>query len=106
MMSGYLNGGQGCYNYCRNQWSFYVISESNVIRLYRILAKNTFTIEAGNGVTFTPSTYELHNVAVGGKLVNGTADATTADVESSYSGMAGGNVNFLSSREYPFLSGR
>ena len=58
------------------------------------MAKNTFTIEAGNGVTFTPSTYELHNVAVGGKLVNGTADATTADVESSYSGMAGETLTF------------
>ena len=41
------------------------------------------------------STYELHNVAVGGKLVNGTADATTADVESSYSGMAGESFVFM-----------
>ena len=33
-------------------------------------------------------------MAVGGKLVNGTADATTADVESSYSGMAGETLTF------------
>ena len=93
MMSGYLNGGKAVTITAGTNGAG-VISESNVIRLYRILAKNTFTIEAGNGVTFTPSTYELHNVAVGGKLVNGTADATTADVESSYSGMAGETLTF------------
>ena len=106
MMSGYLNRGGKAVTITAGTNGAGVISESNVIRLYRILAKNTFTIEASNGVTFTPSTYELHNVAVGGKLVNGTADATTADVESSYSGMAGETLTFLSSREYPFLSGR
>ena len=53
MMSGYLNGGKAVTITAGTNGAG-VISESNVIRLYRILAKNTFTIEAGNGLTFTP----------------------------------------------------
>ena len=95
MMSGYLNGGNAVTITAGTNGAGAISgSKDNVIKLYRVLAKNTFTIEAGHGVTFTPSTYELHNVTIAGKLVNVTADVTHADVESSYSGRAEDTFTF------------
>ena len=96
MMSGYLNDGAAVT--IKKSGNNVSIQEGvNIIKLYRILAKNTLTIQSvGNGV-FTPKSYRLYNVPVGGQLVpnanistaNTTADyttekTTTANVESHY----------------------
>jgi len=91
LMSGYMNNGKLV---TINTGGLEDVTDKTV-KLYRILAKNTFTIKAGAAdITFTPKTYELHNIPVGGKLVNISGDATAADVESSYVGMAGDSFTF------------
>lgn len=101
MMSGYLNDGAAVT--IQKSGNNVSIKEGvNVIELYRILAKNTLTIKSPIDNTtkkprFTPKSYRLYNVPVGGQLVpnakistaNTAADYTTgnitiANVESHY----------------------
>ena len=93
MMSGYLNDGASV-TIVENR-----IQENTdgIIKLYRILAKNTLTINTSGNGEFTPKSYRLCNVPIGGVLVpsegismaNGvnadyTETKTGAEVESSY----------------------
>lgn len=93
MMSGYLNDGASV-TIVENG-----IQENTdgIIKLYRILAKNTLTINTSGNGEFTPKSYRLCNVPIGGVLVpsegismaNGvnadyTETTTDAEVESSY----------------------
>lgn len=93
MMSGYLNDGASV-TIVENG-----IQENTdgIIKLYRILAKNTLTINTSGNGEFTPKSYRLCNVPIGGVLVpsegismaNGvnadyTETKTGAEVESSY----------------------
>ena len=106
MMSGYLNDGNAVT--IQKSGNNVSIQESvNVIKLYRILAKNTMTINSPKDNTtqkprFTLKSYRLHNVPVGGQLVpnamistaNTAADyttenITTAAVESHYQNYEG-----------------
>lgn len=100
MMSGYLNDGNAV-TIQKNGTDVSIKEGVNVIKLYRILAKNTLTI---NSITdditqkpkFTLKSYRLYNVPVGGQLVPNanistantepeyTANITAADVESHY----------------------
>ena len=93
MMSGYLNDGNSV-NIQLNGNSA-TVDVDPIIKLYRILAKNTLTItSSGNAGTFTPKSYRLCNVPEGGILMpkagisnvaSYTADnVTEADVESSF----------------------
>lgn len=92
IMSGYLNDGHPVTIQKDASGSAGTVEGDNVIKLYRILAKNTLTIET-NG-KFTPKYYRLCNVPVGGTLVPQanisdvaayTAYQTTDEtVESSY----------------------
>lgn len=94
MMSGYLNDGNSV-NIQLNDNSVTVEEGETIIKLYRILAKNTLTITSnGNAGTFTPKSYRLCNVPVGGVLMPkaGISNVTTytngnetnAGVESSF----------------------
>lgn len=93
MMSGYLNDG-ALVTIVENG-----IQENieDVIKLYRILAKNTLTIKSSGNGEFTPKSYRLCNVPIGGVLVPSagissansldagyTETTTGAEVESSY----------------------
>lgn len=92
MMSGYLNDGNPVTIQKDDSGHAATAEGENVIKLYRILAKNTLTIDT-NG-KFTPKYYRLCNVPVAGALVPqadiSDIDAYTADnitdeeVESSY----------------------
>lgn len=101
MMSGYLNDGNAV-TIQKNGTDVSIKEGVDVIKLYRILAKNTLTINSPIDNTtkkprFTPKSYRLYNVPVGGQLVpnakistaNTAADYTTgnitiANVESHY----------------------
>ena len=104
MMSGYLNDG-AAVTIQRSDDGGIIQEGVDVIKLYRILAKNKFTINspidnATQRPRFTLKSYRLCNVPVGGQLVPkaqissaNTADAyyttdntTTAGVESHYEG--------------------
>ena len=82
MMSGYLNDGNSVT--IQKAGNVVSIKENvNVVKLYRILAKNTLTIETvGNG-TFTPKSYRLCNVPVGGQLIP-NVKISTANTETTY----------------------
>lgn len=102
MMSGYLNDGNQVT--IKKGQTVSIADENEVtitqpiIKLYRILAKNTFTITSFNGTgkkgTFTPKYYRLCNVPKTGVLIpkSGISNPaayvsnnfTTAQVESSY----------------------
>ena len=82
MMSGYLNDG-AAVTIQKNGTNVSIKEGVNVIKLYRILAKNTLTIQSvGNGV-FTPKSYRLYNVPVGGQLVPNT-NISTANTAAGY----------------------
>ena len=100
MMSGYLNDGNAV-TIQKNGTDVSIKEGVDVIRLYRILAKNTLTINSPtDGITqkpkFTLKSYRLYNVPEGGQLVPNanistantepeyTANITAADVESHY----------------------
>lgn len=100
MMSGYLNDGN-TVTIQKNGTDVSIKEGVNVIKLYRILAKNTLTIDSPTDeITqkpkFTLKSYRLYNVPVGGQLVPNanistantgheyTANITAADVESHY----------------------
>ena len=93
MMSGYLYDGNAV-TIQKSGNNVSIKEEVNVIKLYRILAKNTLTI---NSPRFTPKSYRLYNVPIGGQLVPNanistantapeytTEKITVADVESHY----------------------
>lgn len=106
MMSGYLNDGNAV-TIQKSGDNVSIQGGVNVIKLYRILAKNTFTINSPIDNTtqkprFTLKSYRLHNVPVGGQLIpnamistaNTAADyttenITTAAVESHYQNYEG-----------------
>ncbi len=95
VMSGYVNDGNKVTIPNGNGSNVSLPSGQNIVKLYRILAKNTFTVVSGtsNG-TFTPKYYRLCNVPKAGNLIPNagistpatylTGNVTTADVESSF----------------------
>lgn len=99
MMSGYLNDGNPV-NIDRNGS---VSGSDNIIKLYRLLAKNELTIRT-TGIEeiieegtknrkkygqFIPRSYRFHNVPTGGMLVP-NANITTANGENDiYTGVSG-----------------
>ena len=94
VMSGYANDGKSVTIPNSKDGNASLPSGQNLVKLYRILAKNTFKVVSGtaNG-TFTPKYYRLCNVPVGGTLMPkagigtsayGENNVTTADVESSF----------------------
>lgn len=82
MMSGYLNDGNSV-TIKKDVGGNVIIAEGdNIIKLYRVLAKNTLTIKsAGNG-QFTPKSYRLYNVPKSGVLVP-NANISTANGKNS-----------------------
>ena len=97
VMSGYINEG-GLVDIPKptnGQNSATLATGNNIIKLYRILAKNTFTITSGTGNgKFTPKYYRLCNVPKSGVLIPKAGISTTnnyldknttlSEVESSY----------------------
>ena len=95
IMSGYLNDGNSVTIQKDAYGSVGVAEGINVVKLYRILAKNTFSIKSDipNG-KFTPKYYRLCNVPKGGALVPEndiskidayiSNNVTNDEVESSY----------------------
>ena len=94
VMSGYANDGKSVTIPNSKDGNVSLPNGQNLVKLYRILAKNTFKVVSGtaNG-TFTPKYYRLCNVPVGGTLMPkvgigtsayGENNVTTADVESSF----------------------
>lgn len=69
MMSGYLYDGNQV-TIQKEDDNVRIAEGVNIIKLYRILAKNTLTIETKQGAgKFTPKLYRFHNVPKGGLLV-------------------------------------
>ena len=81
MMSGYLNDGNSVTVQKDASGNIGITGGENVIKLYRILAKNTLTIETND--KFTPKYYRLCNVPVGGALVP-QANISDVDTYTSY----------------------
>lgn len=99
MMSGYLNDGASV-TIQKNGTNVSIKENVNVIKLYRILAKNTLTIQSvGNGV-FTPKSYRLYNVPVGGQLVP-NANISTANTAADYTTEKTTTVNVESHYQEP-----
>lgn len=97
VMSGYINDGLTVEIPKGTNGTVTLPEGKNIIKLHRILAKNTLTITngtTGNGGKFTPKTYRLCNVPVSGSLIPkpglstvGTYlmdNVTNAEVESNY----------------------
>lgn len=83
MMSGYLYDGNQV-TIQKEDDNVRIAEGANIIKLYRILAKNTLTIETEQGAgKFTPKLYRFHNVPKGGLLVPnvniGAANQTPTD---------------------------
>lgn len=103
VMSGYLNDGKSVTIQKDASGNAYIAEGIDIVKLYRILAKNTLSITSNvaNG-TFTPKYYRLCNVPKGGLLIPHanisnvevyTEDnVTDADVESSYRWNFGGDT--------------
>ena len=96
MMSGYINQGESV-NIQRNPndgTGSIAEGAGSVIELYRILAKNTLTIESTSAGEFIPKSYRLCNVPQGGILIPNAniettstylaGNLTSAAVESGY----------------------
>ena len=66
MMSGYLNDGDPVNIQTSNSGEGTIAGGDNVLKLYRILAKNTLTISSSK---FTPKSYTFYNLPRSGKLV-------------------------------------
>ena len=66
MMSGYLNEGEEVT--INDNGTIEGVSNPTIY-LYRILAKNTFTIDLDNSPGFTPKSFELRNIPLQGMLV-------------------------------------
>ena len=98
MMSGYLNDGKAVTIKKDASGNASIAENVNIIKIYRVLAKNTLTITSTDNGTFIPKSYRLCNVPKDGMLIpnssistaNGTNDnyttdnITSAEVESSY----------------------
>ena len=95
VMSGYVNDGNTVTIPKGTDGVTTLPNGQNIVKLYRILAKNTFTITSGTSKgIFTPKYYRLCNVPVGGTLVPKAGISTTStyldknvtneEVESSY----------------------
>ena len=68
MMSGYLNEGNAVT--IQDDGSIKELNANErIIYLYRILAKNTFTIDLKNSPGFTPKSYKLRNIPLQGMLI-------------------------------------
>lgn len=95
VMSGYANDGEAVTIPNSTNGNAVLPTGQNIIKLYRILAKNTFTVVSGTSKgTFTPKYYRLCNVPKAGNLIPNvgistpstylTDNVTTAEVESSF----------------------
>ena len=98
MMSGYLNDGNSVTIKKGAGGNVGIDKGDNVIKLYRVLAQNTLTINSTGNGKFTPKSYRLYNVPKSGVLIpnanistaNGsgdnytTGDIVSFEVESSY----------------------
>lgn len=98
MMSGYLNDGKSVTIKKDAGGNVSIAEGDHTIKLYRVIAKNTLTINSTGNGKFTPKSYRLYNVPKSGVLVpnanistaNGSSDNYTKgdvislDVESSY----------------------
>ena len=93
VMSGYVNDGS-TVNIPKGT-SVALPEGQNIVKLYRILAKNTFTVASGTAKgKFTPKYFRLCNVPTSGLLIPNAGISTTsnylvnnvtnAEVESSY----------------------
>lgn len=84
MMSGYLNDGSSVTIKKDVGDNVSIAEGDNIIKLYRVLAKNTLTIKsAGNG-QFTPKSYRLYNVPKSGVLVPNANISTANGINSGY----------------------
>ena len=102
IMSGYVNDGR-TINIPKGTNGQSTLPEGkNIVKLYRLLAKNTFTVTSGKTKgTFTPKYYRLHNVPTGGTLIPNAGisstdtylsnNVTLAGVESSFQWNFDGN---------------
>lgn len=104
MMSGYLNDGASV-TIQKNGTNVSIKEGVNVITLYRILAKNTLTIESPKDNStkkprFTPKSYRLCNVPVGGQLVP-NANISTANTAADYTTEKTTTVNVESHYQEP-----
>lgn len=84
MMSGYLNDGNQVTIIRNSDGSAGIEENINVIKLYRILAKNTLTIQSVGSGKFTPKSYRLCNVPKGGVLIPGADISTAYNVDDNY----------------------
>ena len=97
VMSGYINDGATVEIPKGTNGTVTLPEGQNVIKLYRILAKNTLTITNGettDGGKFTPKSYRLCNVPTSGALIPNAGistiatyladNVTNADVESNF----------------------
>ena len=96
VMSGYINDGKTIEIPKGTNGTVTLPDGQNIVKLYRILAKNTLTLTNGENSkgTFTPKSYRLYNVPIGGNLIPnegiGTINTylannvTNADVESNF----------------------
>ena len=103
IMSGYLNDGNKVTIQKDLSGNVSVAEGNGIVKLYRILAKNTLTIQSdvANG-KFTPKYYRLCNVPKGGVLVPNAEiskvdtytsnNITNEEVESSYRWNFGGDA--------------
>ena len=95
VMSGYANDGEAVTIPNSTNGNAVLPTGQNIIKLYRILAKNTFRVVSGTTKgTFTPKYYRLCNVPKAGNLIPNANistpttylinNVTTAEVESSF----------------------
>lgn len=95
VMSGYANDGEAVTIPNSTNGNAVLPTGQNIIKLYRILAKNTFIVVSGTSKgTFTPKYYRLCNVPKAGNLIPNANistpttylinNVTTAEVESSF----------------------
>lgn len=83
MMSGYLNDGAPVNITKGTNNTATIEGGDGVIRLYRILAKNTLTIKTNGKKVFTPKSYTFYNLPKSGKLVP-KAGISNANKTSDY----------------------
>lgn len=69
MMSGYLNDGSPVNITKGTDDKATIVGGDGVIKLYRILAKNTLTINTNENIVFTPISYTFYNLPKSGKLI-------------------------------------
>ena len=104
LMSGYINDGATVEIPKGTNGTVTLPEGQNIIKLYRILAKNTLTITNGktaSGGKFTPKSYRLCNVPTNGALIPKAGinnistylanNVTRAEVESNYTWNFEGN---------------